>query len=139
MHWPDQPLKMCHDVVSLRWEISVNRLFKRVLVCMLLVALVSSTFAQDRAAIVERVRAELATVLKKDAAKLPVDKPVAELGADELSVVEWQMASEKAFRVDIEDDRLFDPKSKAIQKNLSISSMAQIVTTSRPWPKGKTR
>jgi hypothetical protein len=49
------------------------------------------------------------------------------------------MASEKAFRVHIDDDRLFDPKSKAIQKSLSISSMAQIVATSRPWPKGKTR
>jgi acyl carrier protein len=107
------------------------------LVCALLTA--SSAFAQDRTAIVERVRAELATVLKKDATKLPVDKPVAELGADELSVVEWQMASEKAFRVHIDDDRLFDPKSKAIQKSLSISSMAQIVATSRPWPKGKTR
>lgn len=119
---------------------SKSRRWTRPIAWWLAIALFSSTaFAQDRNAIVARVRQELATVLKKDPSKLPVDQSVAELGADELSVVEWQMASEKAFRVDIPDDRLFDPRSKAIRKELSIASMAEIVANARPWPKGKTQ
>jgi acyl carrier protein len=103
------------------------------------VLLASPVSAQDRAAIVQRVRAELAVILKKDAAQLPVDKPVTELGADALDVVEWQMAAEKAFRVDIPNDKLFDPKSKAVRKDLSVSTMTGIVVNSPPWPKGKTK
>jgi acyl carrier protein len=102
-------------------------------------ALASTVSAQDRAAIEQRLRAELASLLKKNAAQLPVDKPVTGLGADELTVVEWQMAAERTFRVNISDDKLFDPKSKAVRNALTISSMAGIVATSPPWPKGKTK
>ena len=117
------------------------RLFRTTLaVSIVAVVLASPVSAQDRASIVQRLRAELATLLKKNAAQLPVDKPVKELGADELTVIEWQMASERAFRVDISDDKLFE-KSKPLttRKDLSITSMAGVVATSKPWPKGKTK
>jgi acyl carrier protein len=102
--------------------------------------LVPAAAAQDRAAIEQRLREELAKLLKKDPAQLPLDKPVVKLGADDLSVVEWQMAAEKAFRVYIDTDKLFDPKSKGVaRKDLTISSMAAAVATGKPWPAGKTK
>ncbi len=111
-----------------------------VLTIWLAVAVLASTVsAQDRAAIVQRLRTELATLLKKNAAQLPVDKPVMELGADDLTVVEWQMAAERTFRVSISNDKVFDPKLKAARKDLTITSMAEIVANSPPWPKGKTK
>jgi acyl carrier protein len=81
---------------------------------------------QDREAVVERLRAELARLLKKDASQLPIDTPVTQLGADDLTVVEWQMAAERTFRVDIDDDVLFDPGTKT-KKDLTVASMADIV------------
>jgi acyl carrier protein len=117
------------------------RLFKTTLAVSIAALLLASPVnAQDRASIVQRLRAELATLLKKNAAQLPVDKPVKELGADELTVIEWQMAAERAFRVDISDEKLFDTKpSLRTRKDLSITSMAGVVATSKPWPKGKTK
>lgn len=82
---------------------------------------------QDRGAAVERLRTELARLLKKDASQLPIDTPVTELGADDLTVVEWQMAAERAFGVDIDDDVLFELGTKT-RKNLTVRSMADIVT-----------
>jgi len=102
--------------------------------------LVPPASAQDRAAIEQRLREELGKLLKKDPAKLPLDKPVITLGADDLTVVEWQMAAEKAFRVDIDPDKLFEPKSKTVaRKDLTILSMAGAVATGKPWPPGKTK
>ena len=120
---------------------------RRLFTTLTTISLVASAFApsamaraQDRTAVQQRLRTELAKLLKKDPAQLAVDKPVTTLGADELTVVEWQMASEKAFRVYIEDDKLFDPKAKgAVRKDLTIASMADIVATSKPWPAGKTK
>jgi acyl carrier protein len=83
--------------------------------------------APDRAAVVARLRTELARLLKKDPDRLPVDRPVAELGADDLTVVEWQMAAERAFGVEIDDDALFDAGTKT-KKDLTVASMADIVT-----------
>ena len=101
---------------------------------------VPAAMAQDRAAIEQRLRTELAKLLKKDPAQLPLDKPVVTLGADDLSVVEWQMAAERAFRVYIDNDKLFDPKSKTVaRKDLTISSMAAAVAAGKPWPAGKTK
>jgi hypothetical protein len=95
--------------------------------------------AQDRAAVVERLRAELALLLKQDPAQLPIDRPVTALGADDLTVVEWQMAAERTFRVDIANDALFDPESKAARKDLTITSMAEVVGNAPQWPPGRTR
>ena len=116
------------------------RILKTMLtVSLVTVSLVSAGNAQDRAGIEQRLRVELAKILKKDATQLPVDKPITGLGVDELDVVEWQMAAERTFRVDIADDNLFDPKSGAVRKELSISSMATIVATSKPWRAGRTK
>jgi acyl carrier protein len=85
------------------------------------------TGAPDRAVVVARLRTELARLLKKEADQLPVDRPVAELGADDLTVVEWQMAAERAFGVEIDGDALFDAGTKT-KKDLTVISMADIVT-----------
>ena len=67
----------------------MHRLFRRIVIVSFAAAVLTTTAdAQDKVTIVQRLRAELATLLKKDAAKLPVDKPVATLGADELTVIE---------------------------------------------------
>ena len=69
--------------------------------------------------------------MKKEAAKLPVDKPVTELGADELAVVEWVMALERAYHIRISNEKTVDPKSKTMRKDLSIAKMASIVQEAR--------
>ena len=95
--------------------------------------------AQDRDAVVTRVRGELAALLKKEATKLPLDMPVTEFGADDLDIVEWVMAVEEAFHIAIPDDRIVDPKSKKPRKELSISYMAGIVFESLEKAKSKKR
>src|SRR4051812_26554011 len=102
------------------------RLLFTTLTTILLVAFAfaPTVMAQDQTAVQQRLRTELAKLLKKEPAQLPMDKPVTALGADELTVVEWQMASEKAFRVYIDDDKLFDAKAKgAVRKDLTIAAM----------------
>ena len=93
-------------------------------------ALLAVTFnagAQDRDAVVQRARTELATLLKQDPAKLPVDKPVTELGVDELTAVEWVMALERAYKIDMTDDKAIDEKTRKVRKDLTINSMAAAV------------
>ena len=85
---------------------------------------------QDRGAVVERLRTELARLLKKDASQLPIDTPVTELGADDLTVVEWQMAAERAFGIDIDDDQLFDTGTRT-RPTLTIAAMAEVVVNAR--------
>ena len=113
-----------------RWaKQSMHRLFKSSLAAILVWAFLSPVaHAQDRASIIQRVRAELATLLKKEPAMLTVDKPIVDFGADELDVVEWVMAVEEAFRVEIREDQIVDSKSKKTRKDLSIASMAGIVS-----------
>jgi hypothetical protein len=118
----------------------MTRLFRTVLAVLLVAAVLASTVsAQDRAAIVQRLRTELATLLKKDPAQLPTDRSVVGLGASDLTIIEWQMAAERTFRVDIADAGLFDPKTKTARKELTIASMADIVAKSPRWPQGRTR
>ena len=49
------------------------------------------------------------------------------------------MAAERTFRVSIDDEKLFDPATKAARKDLTITSMAAIVQSAKPWPPGKQR
>jgi len=84
---------------------------------------------QDRGAVVERMRSELARLLKKSVDALPIDTPVTELGADDLTVVEWQMAAERAFSVDIDDEKLFNSGTKT-RPDLTIAAMADVVLSS---------
>ena len=97
----------------------------------------ANAFAADRDAVVQRVGSELATLLKKEAAKLPVDKPITELGADDLTVVEWVMALERAYRIRIPDEKTVDPKTKKMRKELSIAQMASIVSEALASSNGK--
>ena len=116
----------------------MHRITKRSLATILAVSLLVVSFgAPDRAAVVQRVRIELATILKKEAAKLPDDKPVVELGADELDVVEWVMAVEDAFRIRITDEQVVDPKTKKVRTDFSILSMAAIVMSAPQSSGGK--
>jgi len=120
----------------------MRRLFTTLLTISLVTLwLAPALIAQDRAAMEQRLRTELAKILKKDATQLPLDKPVVGFGAKELDVIEWQMAAERTYRVDISDDKLFDEKAKpiAVRKDLTISSMAAVVATAKPWPAGKTK
>src|SRR5687768_16375641 len=116
----------------------MHRIIKHSLVALFAAALLTAAFgAHDRAAVVQRVRAELATILKKEAAKLPVDKPVVELGADELDVVEWVMAVEEAFRIEIREDKVVDRKTENTRKDFSIASMVAIVMEAPQRPSSK--
>ena len=84
-------------------------------------------FAAD-APIVAKVRAELASLLKKDPSSLAVDKPVQQLGADELHVVEWVMAIEEAYQIRLPDDKIVEKPSMTARKDLTIvviSDLAQ--------------
>lgn len=96
--------------------------------------LAPASAAPDRATATQRVRAELATILKTEPAKLPVDKPVLELGADELDVVEWVMAIEEAFNIQIHDEKIVDPKTERTRKDFSIASMVALVLASPERP-----
>jgi acyl carrier protein len=84
--------------------------------------------AADRLAVADRVRAELATLLKKDAAKLPPDTPVLELGADDLTIVEWTMALDEAFGISIPDEKTTNLKNRKTRQDLTISVMTQAVS-----------
>ena len=77
------------------------------------------------------MRSELARLLKRGADELQVDTPVTELGADDLTVVEWQMAAERAFGVDIDDDTLFNAGTKT-RPDLTIARMADVVVSAPP-------
>ena len=111
----------------------------RSLISLLLVLmLATAAFAADRNAVLQRVRAELATLLKKDAATLPVDKPVIQLGADDLTVVEWVMAIERTYpTIRIPDDKTTDPKSRTTRKDLTIAQMVSIVAEALDNPKSR--
>jgi len=109
------------------------------IVSLLFVAFAASGFTADRTVVIEQVRTELAKLLKKDATKLPVDKHVAELGADDITVVEWVMALERAFRIRIHNDKTVDPKTKSIRKDFTISSMTSVVVDSIESAKPKKR
>ena len=98
----------------------------------------TAPLAADRNAVLQRVRGELAALLKKDAGALPVDKPVLQLGADDLTVVEWIMAIERTYpTIRITDDKTTDPKSKTTRKDLSIAQMVSIVSDALDNPKSR--
>ncbi|OYV07217.1 MAG: hypothetical protein CFE26_02150 [Verrucomicrobiales bacterium VVV1] len=92
----------------------------------ILLALISLQAHAAPEKVVARVRAELANQLGKEAASLPVDKPVESLGADELDVLEWVLAVEDAYSVNIPTDKVVDQKSQKVRRNLSISDVADL-------------
>ena len=83
---------------------------------------------------VDRVRAEVAKVLKKDAALVDVTQPLTALGADELDVVEIVMAVEEAFKVEIPDS-VIGEKPGDVSKSLTVLKLAEYVSKQPPKPK----
>jgi acyl carrier protein len=101
---------------------------KTVLATLLTLSVTIGVFAgPNRAAVVQRVREELAMVLKKDVAQIPVDESVLELGAEDFDVIEWVSAVEEELRVTIPDEKVFDQKTNTIRKDLSVLYMADLV------------
>lgn len=74
----------------------------------------------------ERVRAEVATILKKDASQIDVARPLAAQGADELAIVEIVLALEQAFEVEIPDSAIGENGEAG--KTLTIQKLAEIVS-----------
>jgi acyl carrier protein len=72
--------------------------------------------------VVDRVRAEVARVLKRNASQIDVAKPLSASGADELDVVEIVLAIEQAFKIVIPDSALGENPSKT----LTVQQLAEI-------------
>lgn len=75
---------------------------------------------------VDRVRSEVATILKKDAAQIDIAKPLVAQGADELDIVEIVMAVEEAFKVEIPDSAVGESVNE-VSKTLTVQKLADIV------------
>ena len=71
----------------------------------------------------DRVRLEVATILKKDTAQIDVTKPLVAQGADELDIVEIVMAVEEAFNVEIPDSAIGENVNEA-----TVTKLAEIVS-----------
>ena len=76
---------------------------------------------------VDRVRSEVATILKKDAAQIDVTTPLVAQGAGELDIVEIVMAVEEAFKVEIPDSAIAQ-KGGEMSKTLTVQKLAEIVS-----------
>ena len=76
---------------------------------------------------VERVRSEVATILKKDTARIDISKPLVAQGADELDIVEIVMAVEEAFKVEIPDSAIGENAGE-VGKTLTVQKLAEIVS-----------
>ena len=79
---------------------------------------------------VDRVRQEVATILKKDAAQIDVNRSLVDQGADELDVVEIVMAVEEAFEVAIPDSAIGEKPEEI--KTLTVLKLAEIVSKLKP-------
>lgn len=76
---------------------------------------------------VERVRSEVATILKKDSAQIDITKPLVAQGADEVDIVEIVMAVEEAFKVEIPGGAIGENVGE-VSKTLTVQKLADIVT-----------
>ena len=75
----------------------------------------------------DRVRSEVATILKLDPAQVDVTKPLVAQGADELDIVEIVMAVEEAFKIEIPDRAIGENVSEA-SKTLTVQKLAEILS-----------
>jgi acyl carrier protein len=76
---------------------------------------------------VDRVRSEVAAILKRDASEIDVAKPLAEQGIDELDLIEIIMSLEEAFHIEIPDNAL--SSDGRFSKTLTVQKLAKIVST----------
>jgi acyl carrier protein len=77
--------------------------------------------------IVDRVRAEVAAILKKKSSQIDVKEPLVAQGADELDIVEIVMAVEEAFNAEIPDSAIGEKVGEA-SKDLTVEKLAEIVS-----------
>jgi acyl carrier protein len=77
---------------------------------------------------VERVRSEVATILKKESAQIDIAKPLVAQGADELDIVEIVMAVEEALKVEIPDSAIGENVGE-VNKTLTVEKLAEIVSS----------
>jgi acyl carrier protein len=80
---------------------------------------------------VDRVRAEVAKILKKDAAQIDPLKPLMSQGADELDIVEIVMAVEETFKIEIPDTAISGEKTGEVSKGLTVQKLAEIVSSQK--------
>lgn len=76
--------------------------------------------------ITDRIRKEVAGILKKKESDIDIAKPLSSYGADDLDIVEIIMATEEAFAVEIPDEALGE-KFRDAAKTLTIQKLAAIV------------
>jgi acyl carrier protein len=76
---------------------------------------------------VERIRSEVATILKKDSAQIDVAKPLGAQGADELDIVEIVLAVEEAFDVEIPESAIGENVGE-VSKTVTVQHLADIVS-----------
>jgi acyl carrier protein len=77
--------------------------------------------------VVDKVRSEVAKILKKEPSQIDVTKPLVALGADELDLVEIVMAVEEAFKIEIPDS-VIGEKPNDVSKTLTVLKLAEIVS-----------
>ena len=76
---------------------------------------------------VERVRSEVAKILRKSPAEIDVAKPLGAQGADELHIVEIVRAVENAFEVQIPES-VVGQNLAEVKKTLTVEGLAEIVS-----------
>jgi acyl carrier protein len=76
---------------------------------------------------VEKIRSEVATILKKDSAQIDVAKPLVAQGADELDIVEIVLAVEEAFDIEIPDSAIGE-NLEDVSKTMTVQKLAEIVS-----------
>ena len=106
-------------------HIRTSVILTALLLCFLFCGGCGSQQAQET---VDRVRSEVAKILKKDAAQIEVMKPLVSQGADDLDIVEIVMAVEEAFKVEIPDSALGGEKVGEVGKTLTVQKLAEIVS-----------
>jgi len=102
-----------------------------VVICLFLSGCGDSTQSQrakqQGPSVVDGVRSEVATILKKKANEIDVSKPLVAQGADELDIVEIVMAVEEAFKVEIPDS-VIGEKIGEVSKTLTVEKLAEVVS-----------
>jgi acyl carrier protein len=115
----------CHlDAHSIKTRVSTPAVLSALLLSFLVCGGCGSPAAQQT---VDRVRAEVATILQKDSAQIDLAKPLVAQGAHELDTVAIVMAVEKASKVEM-PDRTIGENVGEVSKTLTVRKFAEITS-----------